>query len=76
MPSIHSPLHGINILFGQNIIGHLSRYGQISGMLDMRNHPLCRISDVAESNIREEEDLGFDPYAPSPHDDGLSTVEL
>ena len=30
-------------------------------------------------NIREVEDLewyGFDPYAPRPHDDGLSTVEL
>ena len=24
MLSIHLPLHGINILFGQNIIGHLS----------------------------------------------------
>ena len=34
---------------------------------------------VADSNIREVEDLewyGFDPYAPRPHDDGLSTVEL
>ena len=51
----------------------------INGMLDMRNHALCGISGVADSNIREVEDLewyGFDPYAPRPHDDGLSTVEL
>ena len=50
-----------------------------NGMLDMRNHALCGISGVADSNIREVEDLewyGFDPYAPRPHDDGLSTVEL
>ena len=26
---IDSPLYGINILLGQNIIGHLSRYGQM-----------------------------------------------
>lgn len=48
-------------------------------MLDMRNHALCGISGAADSNIREVEDLewyGFDPYAPRPHDDGLSTVEL
>ena len=45
----------------------------------MRNHTLCGISDVADSNIREVEDLewyGFDPYAPGPQDNGLSTVEL
>ena len=50
-----------------------------NGILDMRNHTLCGISDVADSNIREVEDLewyGFDPYAPRPQDNGLSTVEL
>jgi hypothetical protein len=46
-------------------------------MLDVRNYALCGMS--VDSSIAEADDLqwyGFDPYAPRPDDDGLSTVEL
>ena len=47
-----------------------------NGVLDIRNHPLIGLSDIAESG-RDVDDLewyGFDPFAPTPCDDGLSTV--
>jgi len=49
-----------------------------NGVLDIRNHSLIGISDIAES--REDIDYlewyGFDPFAPTPSDDGLSTVDV
>lgn len=46
-------------------------------MLDIRNRTLFGMPAI--SSIEEVDNLewyGFDPYAPSPDDDGLSTVEL
>ena len=39
-------------------------------MLDMRNHELVGVADL---NL---EWFGYDPQAPPPSDDGLSTVEV
>ncbi|KAJ7354987.1 hypothetical protein OS493_028648 [Desmophyllum pertusum] len=49
-----------------------------NGVLDMRNHSLIGISDIVESggDIEYLEWYGFDPFAPTPSDDGLSTVEV
>ena len=50
-----------------------------NGMLDVRNHSRCGISSLADSHISPPDNLqwyGFDPYAPCPDDDGLSTVEI
>lgn len=49
-----------------------------NGVLDMRNHSLIGISDIAESggDVDDLEWYGFDPFAPTPSDDGLSTVEV
>lgn len=48
-----------------------------NGMLDVRNHSMCGM--IPDSSIAEPDNLewyGFDPNAPRPDDDGLSTVEL
>ena len=47
-------------------------------MLDMRNQLITGVSDVAdlESDVDDIEWFGFDPYAPTPDDEGLSTVEV
>ena len=49
-----------------------------NGMLDMRNHQVAGVSDVAdlETDIDDLEWFGFDPYALTPDDEGLSTVEV
>ena len=49
-----------------------------NGMLDMRNHQVSGVSDVAdlETDIDDLEWFGFDPYALTPDDEGLSTVEV
>jgi hypothetical protein len=49
-----------------------------NGMLDMRNQLITGVSDVAdlESDVDDIEWFGFDPYAPTPDDEGLSTVEV
>ena len=43
----------------------------------MRNHSLVGISDIAESggDVDDLQWYGYDPFAPTPGDDGLSTVE-
>ena len=47
-------------------------------MLDIRNHSLVGISDIAESggDVDDLEWYGYDPFAPTPSDDGLSTIEV
>ena len=47
-------------------------------MLDIRNHGCTGVSDVAGSdqNVDDLQWFGYDPNAPSPSDDGLSTVEV
>ena len=46
-------------------------------MLDMRNHELVGVADVlGDSDLRHLEWFGYDPQAPPPSDDGLSTVEV
>ena len=49
-----------------------------NGMLDIRNHGCTGVSDVAGSdqNVDDLQWFGYDPNAPSPSDDGLSTVEV
>ena len=49
-----------------------------NGVLDIRNHSLVGISDIAESggDVDNLEWYGYDPFAPTPSDDGLSTVEV
>ena len=49
-----------------------------NGVLDIRNHSLVGISDVAESggDVDDLQWYGYDPFAPTPSDDGLSTVEV
>lgn len=48
-----------------------------NGVLDIRNHSLIGISDIAESgDVDDLEWYGFDPFAPTPSDDGLFTVEV
>ena len=47
-------------------------------MTDLRNHQLMAVADVAEqeSFFDDLTWFGYDPSAPSPLDDGLSTVEI
>lgn len=48
----------------------------INGMIDVRNRELTAVADVAES-LNSNDDLewyGYDPQAPHPNDDGLSSV--
>lgn len=49
-----------------------------NGMLDIRNHLVSGVSDVAgsETDVDDLEWFGFDPSAPTPDDEGLSTVEV
>lgn len=48
-----------------------------NGMLDMRNHELVGVADVVGvSDFNNLEWFGYDPQAPPPSDDGLSTVEV
>ena len=49
-----------------------------NGVLDIRNHSLVGISDIAESggDVDDLEWYGYDPFVPTPSDDGLSTVEV
>ena len=50
-----------------------------NGVLDIRNdHSLVGISDIAESrgDVDDLQWYGYDPFAPKPSDDGLSTVEI
>ena len=50
----------------------------INGMMDLRNHQLMAVADIAEQEPSFD-DLtwyGYDPSAPSPIDDGLCTVEI
>lgn len=49
-----------------------------NGVLDIRNHSLIGLSDTAESGgyVDDLEWYGFDPFAPTPSDDGLSTVQV
>ena len=49
-----------------------------NGVLDIRNHSLIGISDIVESrgDVDDLEWFGFDPFAPTPSDDGLSTAEV
>ena len=44
----------------------------------MRNHSLVGISDIAESggDVDDLQWYGYNPFAPTPSDDGLSTVEV
>ncbi|CAB4025148.1 Hypothetical predicted protein [Paramuricea clavata] len=47
-----------------------------NGMLDIRNHQLSAVANVADSEtgFDDLEWFGFDPYAPTPDDEGLTTV--
>ena len=47
-------------------------------MLDIRNHSLVGISDIAESggDVDDLQWYRYDPFARMPSDDGLSTVEV
>lgn len=49
-----------------------------NGMLDMRNHQQSGVASVVdlETDVNELDWFGFDPYAPTPDDDGLTTVEV
>ena len=50
----------------------------VNGMMDLRNHQLMAAADIAEQEPSFD-DLtwfGYDPSAPTPMDDGLSTVEI
>lgn len=49
-----------------------------NGMIDRVNGRLTAVVDVSDANIsgHEHEWYGFDPDAPPPPDDGLSTVEV
>ena len=44
----------------------------------MRNHSLVGISDIAESggDVDDLQWYGYDPFASTPSDDRLSTVEV
>ena len=51
----------------------------MNGMMDLRNHQLMAVADIAEQDDLTFDDLtwyGYDPSAPTPMDDGLSTVEI
>lgn len=46
-------------------------------MLDIRNHELVGVADVeGDADLGHLEWFGYDPQAPPPDDDGLSTVEV
>ena len=46
-------------------------------MLDMHNHDLVGVANVVgDSDLRDLEWFGYDPQAPPPSNDGLSTVEI
>ena len=47
-------------------------------MFDIRNHSLVSISDIAESggDVDDLQWYVYDPFAPTPSDDGLSTLEV
>ena len=46
-------------------------------MIDARKRHLTTVSDMHAASIFEVlEWFGFDPHAPSPGDEGLSTVEV
>ena len=48
-----------------------------NGVLHIRNHSLVGISDIAESgDVDDLQWYGYDPFAPTPSDNGLSTVEV
>ena len=48
-----------------------------NGVLHIRNHSLVGISDIAESgDVDDLQWYGYDPFAPTPSGDGLSTVEV
>ena len=50
-----------------------------NGIIDQRNARVSHIAEIVNPSEDSIDDLhwyGFDPYAPSPTDDGLSTVEL
>lgn len=50
----------------------------VNGMMDLRNHQLMAVADVAEQEPTFD-DLtwfGYDPSVPTPMDDGLFTVEI
>ena len=48
-----------------------------NGTLDIRNRELVGVADVlGDSDLRHLEWFGYDPQAPPPSDDGLSTVEV
>jgi len=48
-----------------------------NGMLDIRNHELVGVADVVgDADLGHLEWFGYDPQAPPPDDDGLSTVEV
>ena len=61
------------------IINELSAFGEriwTNGMMDLRNHQLMAVADIAEQEPSFD-DLtwyGYDPSAPTTMDDGLSTV--
>ena len=48
----------------------------MNGLIDMRNEQLTAVADVTGSvnSIDEFEWYGFNPPAPHPDDDGLSSV--
>ena len=50
----------------------------VNGMLDLRNHQLIAVADIAEQepSFVDLTWYGYDPSAPTPMDDGLSTVEI
>eukprot|EP00794_Sanderia_malayensis_P013449 gene13449-14830_t len=47
-----------------------------NGVLEIRNHENVGVSDIVESSSGEVEWNGYDPCAPAPNDDGLSSVEV
>ena len=48
----------------------------VNGVLDIRNHENVGVSDIVGSSTDEAEWYGYDPSAPAPSDDGLSSVEV
>lgn len=48
----------------------------VNGVLDIRNHENVGVSDIVDSSSGEVEWYGYDPRAPAPNDDGLSSVEV
>ena len=52
-----------------------------NGVIDLRNRHLHQVADIvspwdAEMTTEDLEWYGFDPQAPTPDDDGLSTVNV